>query len=1066
MKRRIVLIFLGLLYCIILISAEKPHTISLAGEWRFALDSTDIGEREKWFNKRLEHRIKLPGITDEGGYGPEVLETGKLTRLHKYIGKAWYQLDIVIPKQWKDRNVEIYLERVMWRSKLWVDQEYIGMQESLSTPHTFSLGKLSPGKHTLTLNIDSREIYPIGAVWSHSYGEQTQIIWNGVIGKMEMSAHPDLMFEQVRTFPDATGKLDVEFSLLNKEKRTLKSTLSLQVKEKSNGKVVHSATFPLKVSAGKNVIRKSLTVKTPQLWDEYSPNLYTLECFLQSKEGKDEYAPISFGFRTLDKTEDFITLNGLPRYLRGNLDNSVFPLTGYPPMDKDSWLRIFKLYKAYGLNHARFHSWTPPAAAFEAADEVGIYVLCEIFWRDGWMGKGLDVVAVEPFLRPELKRIADAFGNHPSMIAQAMGNEMGGFDLNLMDPWIKEVKEYDPRHFYVVSVRRPPTAHADINFHGDLSAPYPLLYIDEGRLSTDWDYAPWYGKASPLPSVQHEVGQWTIYPNWNETEKYVGNLRARGLEKYKKMAKESGVYEQNAEFIQSSGLQSVALYKENIESLLRTPLCGGFQLLSIQDFSGQGEALVGWVDAFYDDKGVVKPEQFRNWCNTTVPLMRTSSYMYSSTDTLNVDIEVFRFDRSTLPQAAVEWKVVSDAGEKVASGVFKCDIQNACVNKVGHIQVPLSSLAESRKLVLEVSIQGTEYRNAWNFWVFSDNKVVLRPSGVLETHSLSDALNGLKAGKTVFLWAYGLGSGKNAGYALWKPTFWQGGEWGNEGFTNGAVVRKDHPALADFPTDHYLDFQWYDICKGAHGFDMKGLPFSIRPIVQPIHDFHFNRKLGSILEFHSKEGGRILICGYNLVDNIENRPAALSLRNSLMRYVASDEFCPKDEVHYDWMKEQLLDQKAPYLAPDRFQQAFLYVKSGGRCTYNGTLEWSSDKDAITFYETDKYGYNVVCENIYSYESLTVWQGKDIQLDLKLPFQFDGSIHLFLFNPSGKAITVNVLFNGKETPFEIPSGGKWLSFQMKAGEALLGKISILLKSTTADKLWIGELAVMPKIVEAK
>lgn len=1059
MKR--IMIFFCLLCHVFPAFAEKTNCISLAGEWRFALDSTDVGEREEWFGKLLEYRIKLPGITDEGGYGPEVLEMGKLSRLHKYIGKAWYQMDIVIPEQWKNRNIRIFLERVMWRSKLWVDQDYIGMQESLSTPHTFSLGKLSPGKHTLTLSIDNREIYPIGAEWGHSYGEQTQIIWNGVVGKMEISSHPDLMFEQVRTFPDAAGKLDMEFSLLNQGQKALKSTLSFQVMEKESGQIVHSVTRPLTISVGKTQIRESLTIASPKLWDEFSPNLYTLECSLQSKSGKDDYTPISFGFCTLGKTDDYITINGLPRYLRGNLDCALFPLTGYPAMDKDSWLRIFKLYKKYGLNHVRFHSWTPPAAAFDAADEVGLYVLCEIFWRDGWMGKGLNIDEVEPFLRPELRRIADAYGNHPCLIAQAMGNELGGFDRNRMDSWIQEVKEHDPRHFYTVSIRRPATVHSDINFQGDLSSPYPLLFIDEGRLSTDWDYGPWYGDASPLPSIQHEVGQWTFYPDWSETEKYTGNLRARGLEKYRKLAKKRGVYEQNAEFIQSSGLQSLALYKENIESFLRTPFCGGFQLLGMQDFSGQGEALIGWLNAFYENKGVVQPEEFRHWCNTTVPLMRTSSYLYSAADTLKAEIDILRFDESDLNQASVMWKVVDNAGGEVDSGLFRCDIRNTCLNKLGRIQVPLSSLTGSQKLMLEVSILGTEYKNTWNFWVFPGNKVVLKPSNVLETHSLSEALSALKLGKSVFLWAYGLGNDKNAGYALWKPTFWQGGNLGNEGFTNGAVVRKEHPALAEFPTDHYLDFQWYDICKGAHGFDMEGLPFSIRPIVQPIHDFHFNRKLGAILEFRSREGGRILICGYNLVDNIENRPAALSLRNSLMRYVASDDFCPVDEVHYDWIKNQLSDPYAPYLAPDKFEQALLYVKAGGRCMQNGVSEWSVEKDAVTFFETDKYGYNVVCESVFSHESLTAWQGKDIRLDLKIPFQFAGSVRLFLCNPSDKERAGSVLFNGREMAFEIPPGGKWLSLQMNVGEALLGKIAVVLKSTTSDNLWIGELAVMPE-----
>ncbi len=904
------------LLCSFMGFSQVPDRLSLAGEWRFALDSLDKGEQEQWFNSRLQDHILLPGITDEGGYGNEVIESGKLSRLHKYIGKAWYQLDIFIPENWKNRYLTLSLERVMWKSKLWIDGKYINEQESLSIPHLYALGKLAPGKHTLTLSIDSREIYPIGNSWGHSYGEQTQIIWNGVIGKMDLLAHREVAVGLIRTFPDMTGRLDIECTLVNHGKKVQKVDLAVSVKEKASGTEVQTATYSLQVPVGQTVSNISLQVEQPLLWDEFNPHLYTLDYTLTGTSGTDVYEAVSFGFRTLDKTENFITLNGIPRFLRGNLECALFPLTGYPPMDKESWLRIFKLYKAYGLNHARFHSWTPPQAAFEAADETGIYILSELFWRDGWMGKGLDIDSVAPFLRPELRRIADQYGNHPSLIALAMGNELGGFDRNRMDPWIKEVKEHDPRHFYTVSVRRPATEHADINYHGDLSAPYPRLFIDQGRMSTDWDYAQWYGKASPLPSIQHEVGQWVVYPDWNETEKYTGNLRARGLEAYKELAIQRGVYEQNKAFVQASGQQSVLLYKENIESILRTPLCGGFQLLSMQDFSGQGEALIGWLDAFYDDKGIVTPERFRQWCTTTVPLMRASSYVYTDQDTLKVGIDILHFADAAIPNAVVDWELTTETGVLFKSGTFDpSTIRNATLHKVGSIQEPLHRITHPSKLQLRVSVRGTVFTNEWNFWVFPATGNVSVPKEVIETSSPDEAIACLKKGKTVFLWAYGLGSKINTGYAQWTPTFWQAKDIGHEGFVNGALIRNDHPALRAFPTDGYLDFQWYDICREGRGFELAGLPASIRPIVQPIHDFHFNRKLGSLMEFRSEEGGRLLVCGYNLVDHLEKRPAALALRNSLMHYVLSEDFCPEVTVDYGWMKSQLQDTTKPYLPP-------------------------------------------------------------------------------------------------------------------------------------------------------
>ena len=218
------------------------------------------------------------------------------------------------------------------------------------------------------------------------------------------------------------------------------------------------------------------------------------------------------------------------------------------------------------------------------------------------------------------------------------------------------------------------------------------------------------------------------------------------MESYKKQALKHGVYEQNKEFTQSSGLQSLTLYKENVESLLRTPYCGGFQLLSIQDYPGQGVALVGWLDSFYDNKGIVTPKKVRNWCNTTVPLMRVPSYIYMSVDTLKVGIEVFHFANKDIEDARIDWQLRNDNGYVWDKGTFDhYDIKNAELNKIGFLSVPLNKIDRSQKLVLEVSIRDTEYKNNWNLWVFTEQKD-LKDNSVKETTSVTEAIDFLKAG--------------------------------------------------------------------------------------------------------------------------------------------------------------------------------------------------------------------------------------------------------------------------------------------------------------------------------
>ena len=91
----------------------------------------------------------------------------------------------------------------------------------------------------------------------------------------------------------------------------------------------------------------------------------------------DDQRTVRFGMREFAAKGTQFTMNGRPVFLRGTLECSVFPLTGYPPTDVASWQRIYRIMKSYGLNFIRFHSWCPPEAAFAAADIEGIMIQAE-----------------------------------------------------------------------------------------------------------------------------------------------------------------------------------------------------------------------------------------------------------------------------------------------------------------------------------------------------------------------------------------------------------------------------------------------------------------------------------------------------------------------------------------------------------------------------------------------------------------------------------------------------------------------------------------------------------------
>lgn len=1074
--------------------AEAEGKMSLAGTWEFALDKEDKGSAAGWENKSLPDQLKLPGITDEGTYGEAEHAMGILARKHKYVGAAWYSREVDIPSSWSGKSVELYLERVKWLSRLWVDGRLIGEDKSLHTPHVYNLGALSPGKHRITLLIDNREQVPLlGSSWGHSTGEQTQKQWNGVLGKIELRALSPSRLSKVRTFTDHEGALKVEGTYRNETGSVAKGNLYLSLTDKKTGSEVWSRDFPIVLSGvDKEVIVQNESVEGVKPWDEFDPQLYVFRAEFRPETGEPSSEEHAIGFRTLKTEGAFISLNGIPRYMRGNLDCADFPLTGYPPTDKESWLKILQHYVDHGLNHVRFHSWTPPQAAFEAADELGLYVLSEIFWRDGWMGTGLDLAAAESFLRPELMRIADEYGNHASLLMLAMGNELGGFDVKAMDPWIAEVKAHDPRHLYATSVRREATPHADIDFMGNLGAGYPSGYIYQGLLNTRRNFGANYGEANwylkdrgipYMPGIQHEVGQWVFYPDWAEIEKYTGLLDPEGLKEARRFAEENGVLEQNADFVQSSGKQAMVLYKEGIESMLRTPDCGGFQLLGMQDFTGQGIALIGWLDAFYDNKGVVTPEEVRAFCNTTVPLMEADKYVFVNTEPLTADIKIIRFDKAYLPNAQVEWSLVdpskvaeSNAGV-VASGEFPAQtLKNGAITPVGTINYDTKALTQPVHLTLKVGVKGTSFANSWSFWVFPDagGDAVAVPGDVLVTKDPTEAREALKvSGKKVILLAHELGRVSNASYAQWMPSFWVG----NANQNDGQLVRADHPALDGFPTEAFMDFQWWDLCKNSRGFELKGLPNELRPIVQPINDFHFNKKLGSVVELSSPEGGKLLICGYDVASDLSKRPVAKAFFKSLVDYAGSSKFAPKISFTDKWFGDQLIDMNAPLKPPPKFKDAYLYIKPGGspKLPIGTYYTWEEAQDGVTSYDANKYGYELKkFELIWKrYEDYSLWQGADMRLEFKLPFNFEGYIAVTFDSYNNEWRTGTILHNGQTvnigklpaatTPGD-PSGTKTVYLKLKSGDTLLGKYGVDIQCTQGGNLLITEVALLPDIPE--
>ncbi len=727
----------------------------LAGPWRFATDPEDRGVQQQWFARELKDTIQLPGTTDLAGIGqPEPdPNPGYLWRPHKYIGAAWYQREIDVPADWEDRELELFLERVMWESRVWVDDRFCNAQDSLGTPHIHHLGHLTPGRHRLTVRIDNRMIHPIGDR-GHCYTDFTQMKWNGVVGRLQLRAHDAVKLGLVRLFPDhTTQSVVVESTLLNTSGERCQGVLSLRLKE-PGGKTVAESEMPITTAEPQVTLKPVLTLKDPPLqWDEFSPNIYQLEMHLDGNNFADQRR-VRFGFRTLKHEGNRLLVNDRPTFLRGNLDCGQYPLTGHPPVNVEDWKRVFRIHQEYGMNHVRYHSWCPPEAAFVAADEMGIYLLPEVLWIDYWMGfenpreemntpghpqgVGKGDRTIDQYVRAEMRRMLDTYGNHPSFCFFAIGNELGSSNFEVMGQWILEEKQRDPRRFYAASTARTITPHDDFSDTHNI----PGIGSVVNRLGiphTDWDYQASYGRAQ-IPIIAHEMGQMPVYPSWSEIAKYTGPVRAKGFELFREQARKNGIESQNDDLQQASGAMNRILYKSEMEAQLRSPGCAGVSWLSLQDFPGQGEALVGWLDTFYESKGLVTPEQFRRYCSPTVPLARFAKFVWTEDETFEATVQISHWGMTDLEDVELEWRLKTSDGQELGGSTIQAEsIQVGEVKTLGTVSCDFEKVAAPRRLKLDLHIPGTSVGNDWDLWVLPSHSPVEPPNNVLVTGSSEEA---------------------------------------------------------------------------------------------------------------------------------------------------------------------------------------------------------------------------------------------------------------------------------------------------------------------------------------
>lgn len=962
---------------------EKRQTCDLAGIWRFEIDKEDRGFAEHWEKRRLTQTITLPGCLQAQGYGDAISEdTPWVQSLYDalwyqrgeyayaqengtkvpflsqpprhYTGKAWYQKTIFVPEKSDGFVGRLTLENTKWKTTLWIDGKCKGSIVSLCAPHVYETGALSAGEHTVTLCIDNGWQLPYRPD-GHGVSDALGATWNGVAGAITLELFNRVWIERVKVnaqLPQAA----IQVHLKNETSHIQNCIVHVQ-------DTVHtdiSADAVCVLTQGSQICELTLNYPsdTP-LWDEFDQGLQHLivtlssisnalqgemqssitQLPLQSKEMVSQFPKavlqtkeVTFGFRRAEVKDGHFVINGRNTYLRGTHFGGDYPLSGIPDCGSAYWDKIMETVKTWGMNFIRCHSYCPPEAAFEAADRAGVYLQIEC---DMWNVFAPDA-QMNNVLWEETKRILDTFGNHPSFLMLSPSNEPGGDWLMPLTDWVSKCRAYDSRHLYTIQSGWPYPMEPDkitgtdyVYFHRSGFGIQPGGTIRGPRGWNDGDYRESLKDIS-YPVICHELGQWCSYPDFDVIDKFTGYLQPGNFEIFRESARAHNVLGQNKEFVYNSGRQQVRMLKEDLEANLRTPYIYGFELLDLHDYLGQGTALVGILDPFWDSKGYVTPNEWRQFCDETVLLARIESYCIdrAKNATISIPIEVSHFGRAPLQSVRIHWQLeqqpvteytYGEHGKTLTQIVFQSPVLCGTLKQrdyaleknqsAGCIYLNMEDIEPNRVYTLRVSmkVNGRIVENTWPLWIFDSSKLnpVSTPDGSKaesDTHEAvfitSDRFHAetlLNEGKRVLFELPYEDTSYDCPPVRFNPSFWNsqmGPTWARG---MGMIIQNAHPAFASFPTTADGGWQWQSLIENARGLRVEKLGCDcITNLVQPIDEWNRNDKMSLLFECQVGTG-HLMMTSINLE---QDTPQAAALKKSILSYMKSDAFEPQGQVSW------------------------------------------------------------------------------------------------------------------------------------------------------------------------
>ena len=920
--------------------------INLAGKWKVTLedgesyeanlpgtlDENHIGHRDSYKSKLYQDETYTENASLAGS---EVIAT-RLTRKYTYEGKAAFSRKLGVEKpdregacsdiscpdvvRRKRSDIEasdsdfsgkrLFLETERSRDlELYIDGKKVSaIRGTLSTPYVFEITDVFSKSLEIKLISDNsyKELPHDDILYSSAATDETQTNWNGILGNLRIRVEEETFIERIFVSAYDKAVVKIYVNSLNGFKGCL--TLESDVFEVPVEREV------LVDGGVTELVFSDISLRADaKKWDEYQGNLYVLRAQLTSDNGNSSVKEVSFGCRKFgDDGNGHLALNDRRIFLRSEANCCVFPETGHAPTDVESWTTIIKTYMGYGVNCLRFHSHCPPEAAFEAADELGVLIQPELsHWNPS---NAFGSAESREYYENELREIITEYGNHPSFVMLTFGNELQADEsgLEFMHHLLDMCHELDDTRLYAIgsnvfygekgcdkesdfytscSYKDLPLRATFSGMQGYLNNEYPSAqrnYDDAMKLLR---------KEYSGPVFSFEVGQYEVLPDFDEIDDFKGVTSPDNFELIRDKAREKGLLDSWKKRVEATGELSLLCYREEVLAALSTEEFSGISLLGLQDFPGQGTALVGMLNSHLNSKpfSFADPKRFICFFRPVLPLVLLPKYTYTDKEHLVAEVRLANYSGKDL-KGSLSYALVEKCSVKEDINTYSDGNDIVCekgkISAVGTIDIDLSFIGKNKRFDLEVSFAGE--KNTYPIWVYAENSLnPQKPDSVYETAVLDEkALEVLENGGKVYL---SPDSTKEAIPDSIKSTFstdfWSVGTFATQEGSMGLLIDEGHPLFKHFPTNFFTEYQWWPMAS-QRAFILKD---NVKSIVNVMDSYAYMRNMGQILEFKCRNG-KVLASSIGL-QNLQNYPECRALLTSIYEYMDSDEFDPLQEIN-------------------------------------------------------------------------------------------------------------------------------------------------------------------------